>query len=225
MGRFPTWILALFFLFVIGVWLLHFWRQHRRTEAWRRVADDLGIDFLGDASDLIARCGQMKVFDVGRSRRLLNALCGDAGDVRVTLGDFRYRVGTGKHAHTRERTVCVLESDRLCLPHCYLRPEVPIVDSLGSLLGGQDIDFPDDRDFSRAYVLQGTSEAAIRELFDADVRAWFAARGGDNLYFEARGGTLVFHTGNRRRPDRAREIIQQGLEILELLAKTPSSVC
>jgi len=52
-----------------------------------------------------------------------------------------------------------------------------------------------------------------------DVRAWFAARGGRRFHFEARAGTLVFHTGNRRQPAEAKDLMQQALEIMNLLAK------
>lgn len=219
MDWFPFILFPAFILLAVGVVALGYRQQRKRTEAWQRVAGELGIEFLGDASDVLARCGQMKVFSQGRSRRFTNAVCGDAGDVRITLGDFRYVTGSGKNSHTHHRTVCVLESNRLELPHCYLRPESLIFDSIGSLFGGQDIDFAEDPQFSRAYVLQGPTEQAIRAVFDADTREWFAARRGRGFHFEARGGTLVFHTGKRHPPEDAKDLMQQGLEIMGLLAK------
>lgn len=219
MEWFPFLAFAVIVALIVGGIAVSFWQQKRRTEAWQEAAREFGIDFLGDASEVIARCGAMKVFSVGRSQRLLNAICGDAGDVRITLGDYRYTTGSGKNSHTHHHTICVLESDRLQVPHCYLRPEAFLFDALGKLFGGQDIDFADDPAFSRAYVLQGDSEQAVRRVFDADVRAWFAARRGQGLHFEARRGLLVFHTGARRKPREAKELMQQALEIMELLER------
>jgi hypothetical protein len=195
------------------------WYQKKRTEAWKKAAEELGIRYLGPQNDVLVRCGQMKLFSRGRSRRVSNAISGDAGDVRITLGDYRYRTGSGKNSHTHSYTICVLESDRLDVPGCYLRPEVRFFDALGSLFGGQDIDFSEDPEFSKSYVLQGDNEAAVRKVFDEGVRSWFAARVGRRFHFEARGGTLVFHTGNRRQPAEARDLMQEALEIMNLLAK------
>ena len=91
-------------------------------------------------------------------------------------------------------------------------------DSLGSLVGGQDIDFADDREFSKAYVLQGDDEQAIRELFNTDVRAWFAERAGRGFQFEAQGKVLLFHQGKRRPPGETHELMKQALEIMKRLA-------
>ena len=113
----------------------------------------------------------------------------------------------------------VLQGESLDVPHFYLRPERALLDAIGSLLGGQDIDFSQDAAFSDAYVLQGDDEAGIRELFDADVRSYFAQRVADSFHFEARGNTLAFRTNRRRDPNEATELMRQALEIAAVLAK------
>lgn len=150
---------------------------------------------------------------------MYNAISVSAGDVRVVVGDFRYRTGGGKNRTTHRRTVCVVENDAMNVPHCYLRPERKLFDALGAMLGGQDIDFAEDPKFSRAYVLQGDEEESVRELFDADIRAWFAERKDRGFHFEAQGNALVFHTGNRLPPQRAPEHMDQALQIMKLLAR------
>ncbi|MEE8452343.1 MAG: hypothetical protein V3R99_10530, partial [Thermoguttaceae bacterium] len=179
----------------------------------------LGIEYLGHQNDVLSRCGHMKLFSKGHSRRMNNAICGETGNEKITLGDYRYTTGHTKNRRHHSQTVCVLQSDRLNVPHCFLRPEVAFFDSIGSLLGGQDIDFADDPAFSGAYVLQGDSEVVVREFFDADIRAWFAERRGRGFHVEFRGDTLVFHTGKSREPDEAKQLMQQALEILNVLAK------
>ena len=214
----PLLFILLFLAVAAGIGLAAWWSQKKRTEAWRQVAGELGIQFLGHQNDVLSRCGQMKLFSRGRSRRVTNAISGDAGDVQITLGDYRYRTGSGKNSSTHSYTVCVLQSDRLSLPACFLRPQVRFFDALGALFGGQDIDFSEDPEFSKSYVLQGESEGAVRGLFDQRVRSWFAARGARRFHFETRGDTLVFHTGNRRKPSEAKDLMQQALEIMNLLA-------
>ena len=83
--------------------------------------------------------------------------------------------------------------------------EIFLFDALGQSLGGQDIDFEDDKAFSDAFVLQGDNETAVRDLFDTQVRQWFVAQAARSFFFETRGDTLLFHTGNRRPPREAND--------------------
>ena len=195
------------------------WYQKKRTEAWQRVAGELGIPFVGDNNDVLTRCSGMKAFSSGSGRRFRNAIQGDAGDTKITIGDYRFTTGSGKNSSTYVYTVCVLQSDKMNVTGCYLRPEITFFDAIGAMLGGQDIDFAEDNAFSRAYVLQGDDEESIRSLFNSEVRAWFVDRSDRRIQFEARGNTLVFHTGRRRKPDEARQLMQEALEIMSLLAK------
>jgi len=190
----------------------------KRTEAWQRVAGELGIEFLGKANDVLSRYTEIQMFCEGTSRQFTNAILGDAGDVRITLGDHHYVTGSGKSQQKHTHTVCILQSDQLRLPHCSLRPEVWLLDAVGSLFGVRDIDFDDDPAFSKAYMLQGEDEDAVRGLFTADVRAWFVAHTKRRLFFEACGDTIAFHTGKRRPPEESRQLMEEALEIMNRLA-------
>ncbi len=210
-------------LLVVVVVGIAMWSQKKRTEAWQQVAEQLGLPYVGDHSDVVSRCPNMKVFSRGSGRRFYNAIQGDAGDTKITIGDYRFTTGSGKNRTTHVHTMCVLESVSLCTPHCYLRPERAIFDKLGALLGGQDINFADDPEFSSAYVLQGDTEAAVRELFDEDLRAWFTDRRSDRFHFETRSNLLVFHYGRKRKPEEASQLMQQALEIMNLLGTASRS--
>jgi hypothetical protein len=215
-------VFSLLIVVGVGVAALNMWRQKNRTAAWQQVAGELGIEFLGGGGDVLERCPQMKMLTTGHSQRLSNVISGNAGEVCITLGDLRYVTGSGKSQHRHDQTVCILEAADLDLPHFYLRPQRRLFDAFGSLFGGQDIDFAEDAAFSNAYVLQSENEASVREMFDAEVRDWFSNRAGSGLHFEARQGTLVFHTGRRRKPAEAADLMQQALEIRKLLAKSRS---
>jgi hypothetical protein len=204
-------------LLVVGGFAILTWAQQKRTEAWQQVAGELGIPFVGSENGVLGVCSSLKIFNRGHGRSFYNAIQGDAGDTRITLGDYRFTTGSGKNRTTHVYTMCVLESTSLCTPHCFLRPEHAILDKLGAMLGGQDINFADDPEFSSAYVLQGDTELAVRELFDEQVRGWFAERRSERFHFETRSNFLVFHYGKKRKPEDAGQLMQQALEIVGLL--------
>jgi hypothetical protein len=80
---------------------------------------------------------------------------------------FDYTIGSGKNARTQ--TVVTLRAEGRSLPSFLLTPET-FVDKLAATMGGQDIDFDDDAEFSKAYRLRG-DEGAIRQVFGPAVRS------------------------------------------------------
>lgn len=193
-------------------------QEGKRTRRWQAVANRPGFHFLGTSQDLLDRCRRLRMFKAGRSHDIQNAVAVDSGALRIVVADLRYRTGSGKNSSTHRYTICALQTADLNMPHCYLRPERRFFDTLGGLLGGKDIDFDEDPQFSAAYVLQGDDEAAVRQVFDEDVRTWFAERVGQALQFEAEGDTLVFHNGKRVSPEDAPEHMDQALQIMKRLA-------
>lgn len=193
--------------------------EKKRAKGWEEIAQKPGMEFLGERNDVLSRYGHMKVFQDGRSRTVKNAISVSSGEVRIVAGDFRFVTGSGKHKHTHHRTICVLESAMMNVTHCSLRPERKLLDAIGQKLGGQDIDFDEDPEFSKAFVLQGEDEPAVRELFDASIREWFTERAGRNFHFEALSNTLVFHSGRRVPPSEAPNLMDQAIQIMKLLAK------
>ena len=211
-----------FGLLVVGVIAIAMWTQQKRKEAWQRVAEELGLPFVDKNNDILGICTSLKVFSRGSGRCFYNAIQGDAGDTRITIGDYQFTTGSGKNRTTHVYTMCVLESTTLCTPHCYLRPERAMLDKLGALLGGQDINFEEDPEFSNAYVLQADTELAVRELFDEEIRTWFVERRSERFHFETRSNLLVFHCGRKRKPEDAGLLMQQALELMHLLARQPA---
>ncbi|MDD4267934.1 MAG: hypothetical protein PHO07_06210 [Pirellulales bacterium] len=94
-------------------------------------------------------------------------------------------------------------------------------EELGILFAGERNDVVsrcEDPAFSKAFVLQGEDEAAIRGLFDDRVHAWFVRQKGSSFCFEAWGNRLVFHRGRHEKPREARRLLQEALEIMKRLA-------
>ncbi len=192
-----------------------------RTQAWKAAAVDLGLTYHGKNNDVETRFGHLKTLQLGYSRRVTQGIFGHYGEMEIAISDYWYTGTRGENDHTAHQTICVLRCDELRLPHCSLRPEGRLADFFRGLLGKQDLDFDEDPTFSSAYVLQGKDEEAIRELFDADTRQWFAARPTKKFHFEADNDTLVFHIGRKVKPQEARRLMEEAIEIKNILASRP----
>jgi hypothetical protein len=201
----------------VGIFLLVRAAERRRHEAWAQAADGLGFSFAPDAPSFLAELGGLKVFSRGHSQRVCNLVSGDIWEGKAFLVDFRYVTGGGKSRATHDQTVCVLRLPALALPHFFLRREVRVLDALGEMFGGQDIDFPEDVAFSRAFVLQGEDADAVRALFDPVVRERLRGLAGSRLRLEGRGDTVVLHQGRRIPPQSARELLEETGSIATLL--------
>ncbi|MBR4328603.1 MAG: hypothetical protein IKP71_02020, partial [Candidatus Riflebacteria bacterium] len=92
---------------------------------------------------------------------------------------------------SRYRTLCVLSKPGVVFPDFYVRTENTISDWIGEKLGGQDIDFDEDADFSGKFVLQGSDEKLIRSFFDQRVRKAFVAVHSNDYEFESAGNYLL----------------------------------
>jgi len=218
------WILFVTVAAVVGtVFFLHQWRENQYAAAWQQSAQELGLSYHGPKNDLLARFTRLATLQRGRKQRVVNAIVANDGDLEIVLADFRFVTGTGKSARRHTETLCILHSPALALSSCTLRPQLRLLDYLGKLFGGQDIDFAEDPEFSRAFVLQAQSPEAVRRLFDESTRAWFMERKAKQLHFEANRDALVFHYARKLKPDQARDLIAQALQIRKLLACSASA--
>ncbi len=204
-------------LLIVGMVVYGLVHEYKRTQAWEQLAERPGFRFVGTDGELLPQCAHFRVFQSGRSQGIKNVVALEAPTVRVRIGDFSYDTGSGKNRTTHQQTVCVLQSDLLKIPRCYVRPERRFLDAIGSRLGMQDIDFDEDPEFSAAFVLQGDDEAAVRRQFDADVRGWFSERADRGVHFEAEGNTLILFHRKRIPPAQAPEEIDKALQIMKHL--------
>ncbi len=189
----------------------------RRRESLREAALGLGFDFQPEAPALVDELRDLRTLSHGHSHTLLNVLRGARGNLSVMLADHRWVTGAGRSRHVHRASLAVLRQPRLALPHFFLRPQVAVVDSIGKLLGGQDIDFAEDDEFSREFVLQGKDEAATRALFGPSVRPQLQqlARG---LRLEGRGETLLVERTRTLAAEEAAGFIDTAAATLAVLA-------
>jgi hypothetical protein len=201
---------------VVAIIALSYWFDRKNAQAWRQMAEELGLAYIAKNNDLVERFNYFACFRHGHHQKVHNAIAGDSGEMEVVVADYRYMTGGGKHRHTHHQTLCILSSASLDLPQCLLRPRRRVFDFLGKLFGGKAIEFQDDPVFSAEFVLQGPDEQAVRELFTEPVRAWFMGQ-DRQVHFEGCGTAMLIHFGRKLKPDRARELMQQALELRKLL--------
>jgi hypothetical protein len=193
--------------------------EKKRIEQLQQVAQELGFEFqtVGDAS-LLTSLNRFHLFSQGHTKKQSNVMRGKTNELEVTIFDYRYTTGSGKHSHTWNHTVICFRFDGPPLPEFSLRPE-NFAHKIGAWFGYQDIDFEDDPSFSRKYLLRGSSEAAVRELFTDKVRRHFDEKSG--LSVEASGDTLVFYRhAVRVKPEAIRSLMEDGFSVFGLLRQS-----
>lgn len=201
------------FLAVMAVFIVATVRhQKRRVEEHRQHAAQTGWGFQEKVPfSGIPGLDRFELFRQGRSRRLQNIATSPAGDPRLVLFDYLYTTGAGKSRRVHRQTVCYVTGDALDLPAFSLRPE-RFFHRIAALLGHDDIDLDQHPDFSRAFLLRGGDEAAVRHAFHADVVAFFDARPGTCA--AGSGHELLFwRPGRVLRPAQREELVAETLEL------------
>ena len=177
---------SLIVLFIYGITYLE---KKRRQNFIDRCQKD-GLKYTAE-SKYIPKCKDV-IFSItsrGYSHRYSVIVSGERGGIVFSTLDFYYHVG-GKNGG-RCKTLCVLFKPGIVFPSFYVRTENSISDWIGEKLGGQDIDFDEDADFSDKFVLQGSNEKMIRLFFDGKVRKAFVAVYPNDYEFESAGNYLL----------------------------------
>lgn len=186
-------------LLVAGVLSIKTMRAMRRTREMRALARRMEWSLEAQpALDVVPDRKRLGLFTVRMHQRMRNHLSGTMGEYRVAVFDLQYSTTRGEGVEGSQQTVVHVRSPRLHLPAFALRPE-RVFHRPGDRVGGDDIDFGEDPEFSRAYQLRGRDEAAIRDAFGADVRAAFQGIPGTSA--DADGSDLlVWRRGELARP-------------------------
>ncbi|MGB3492520.1 MAG: hypothetical protein WBA57_07320 [Elainellaceae cyanobacterium] len=116
--------------------------------------------------------GGFSLFSNGRSRKASNILKGRVGSATIYLFDYCYRTGSGKNSHTHRFTVALIQSETFHLPEFRLQPE-HFLHKVGNVLGFRDIDFDHEPEFSKTYLLNGSDEEHIRQIFNYRVISFY----------------------------------------------------
>lgn len=188
--------------------------EAKRREAVRLYAQQMGFIADADVATIQQQCAAFKLFAVGRRRIVRNLIRGKRGDDEIAVCDYQYTSGGGKNSHTHFQTVCVVKTKSVVFPPFALRRQIALFDFLGKAFGGQDINFDTDPDFSKAYVLQTTSEeAALRDRFHESVRRLFTELAPKGVQAEANGTLLLFHFARQLPVERFSELVDDAIRV------------
>ncbi len=213
----PALLLAAALGVAVVVVIVNSIQERKRSEAFAELASALSFDFSPlDQPELRTALSGFHLFSQGHTKKLWNLLRGVANGLEICIFDYRYVTGSGKQRHTWVQSVFCARRAGMDLPTFCMRPE-SIWHKIGKWFGNDDINFDSHPTFSSAYLLRGVSKLRIRELFTENVLAYFESARGLNV--EGDSDTLIYYKYNRLRPERVREFMAEGFEILELLAR------
>lgn len=207
------------FIFIVAIGLAIFglfgWystqQAKKRTEACRAQASAMGLEFAETADELIGRLGDFALFNRGRRKRTRNVLTGDAGDVKISIFDYQFTTGSGKHKKNHRQTVVLLESANVQAPSFSMRQQ-GFFDRFGKVLGFQDIDFSSHPKFSKMFVLQGPNEEAVRRFFTPSLLDFFETQESVNV--EGGLGRVMIYNGRKLLPpEEAKNSLAKAYEV------------
>jgi hypothetical protein len=220
--KFPDWLVFSLVILMIscvalcGVfWLLKYWIQGSRSEAWQRIAEILGFSYRERDSGVLQPYSHFDTFSHGteRARHLLES---EANGCWRCIVDYPL----GGDDANKYHTICLVRSDRLALPHFNIQPATWLSRQLKKLMGKTAalpfIEHPDDAEFNSVYHLQGADATAVQSALTPEVRAFLILQRARQFCFEADGQTLLFHTRTLVRPDKAPDMLDKSLEILRV---------
>ena len=194
----------------ITVWLM--WRHEReRTESLRAIATSLGATLKPrvTATEMAALLDQSRLGSHGDVRALTNLMeIAGTDELSLQVFEYYYSIGPGKSGTPFEQTVLRVQSPMLNLTEFVVHPE-PFLYKYGKAFDLQDINFPEDQEFSKMFTVQGTDEAATRAVFTPVVIRFFREHPG--LVLEGDGDRLLFYRSAKiLSPDEIAGFLEEG---------------
>jgi hypothetical protein len=231
-GLFWT-LIVLLALAVLVFFIIRNASQHRKGVA--ALAEELGFTYERTSPELLEEFKQFRLFAPDRYRSYQvawNVLKGTTGSATVWLFDYYYKSRGDSWSHNF--TICVLRSPDLKLPyfrlrHRFLTEMVNLSPAKKKVLPGfgeSEIDFPEDENFAKSFVLRGKEEV-VRPLFDVDLRQRLRPF-GDVWHTPAREiegncDTLMLISSAPIEAKDARELIQATTNLFTLFAQRSES--
>jgi hypothetical protein len=155
------------------------------------------------------------MFKMGDSHEWRDEISGVFNSRPFTAFEYQYRTGGIRFRGVYLKAMIHWRVDRASLPHFTLVPAYTYLFRVGRT--PEDVDFPDDKAFSKAYILTGSDQAAVRALFTPAVRAGLVAVPGQFVAAQAQD---VFWWQERRLPgpDEFEAFLTEGDRVLNLFA-------
>lgn len=215
---FVIYFIIFFFVIFFAIIIISIVLEKKRSEALEQSAKSMGFSYTKKpAENELGSIGNLNLFMQGHSRKIFNMIRGSRNSFPLSVFDYKYTVGGGKHSHTYKQTVALIALTT-ALPKFYLGPEY-FISRLGDLFGFKDIDFDNYPAFSDNYLLKGDNEPQIRALFKPEIITFFESQ-KKGIILEAQGNNLIFYRLNRRiKPAEINSFIDEVLKFSSLFEK------
>ena len=210
-------ILALVLVPVLAIIGYLAWKERRRTKFLKEVAEKLGFDFTlkDDSSKFL---DGFPIHARGYGKKLSGLMRGRSASFDVALFDYRYTIGGGKTSQTRQQSVVWFQSSGLDLPDFSLAPR-SFWHTVRRWFGQDEIAFETHPLFSKKYIVLGSHEAAVRQIFNGRLLEFFEQHPGRCL--EATGDRLLLYQPTKRLPPTEfPTLLETGLTVLSLIHAT-----
>lgn len=201
--------------FIVFLILMAKRKEKQRSIDLEKLSKRLNMTFSKDYNHELLT--EMKVFDLfnkGHSQVIWNTMEYERDEIRMRYFDYRYRIGAGKNQSTHLFSVVTVKSDSLTVPKFALRKE-GFFDRIGAAMGFDDIDFPENEQFSSLYMLKSNDEKNTREFFDRKLLDFFVTN--PELSVECVPGMFMHAVHGRKNIEEVDNFIQEGLLIYKEL--------
>jgi hypothetical protein len=187
-------------------------QQKQRTEAMQQLALEMGAQFQEADPLLLDRLSSsgLDLFRRGHSRRMRNVLRRSQPGGEISVFDYVYVTGSGKHRHTHHQTAALLDFEQSNLPEFILRPQ-GFFDDLAAKFGKSDINIESNPEFSRRYHLSSPDETATRQLFNGSLLDFCERQ--ERLVIESNGKQILFYRQFSIKPENLREFVDEARQV------------
>ena len=153
------------------------------------------------------------MFKIGTNHTWRDELSGVFNGRPFTAFEYQYRTGGIRFRGVYIKAMIHWRLDRGILPHFTLVPASTYLFRVGRT--PEDIDFPEDKPFSKAYILTGSDQAAVRALFTPELRSALAAVPGQFVAAQAQD-VFWWREGRLPRPGEFEAFLTEGDRVVNL---------
>ncbi len=225
-GAFPAGMLIpVIILSIIAAALYSIISARRRRQALIQLASlnnfsyneslPRNVEYEFSGSNLFSR-KTSSFFSSNSSSKTYNTLSGNLDSLPFFSFEYKYTTGSGKNRQTHIQTVAAFAREAYIFPDFYLQPE-NILHKIASAFGYQDIDFAEDPEFSKNYLLRGKDENAIRMFFSPSKLASLGRTKGWNA--EGCGKWILIYKANiQQKPEFYLSFLHEAKQIFSILS-------
>jgi hypothetical protein len=208
-------IIPIFFGIFILIFVGSYIYDKKRCKEIMEFAENSGMKYA-KLNTFIPKKYMFELFNQGYGKKAKNYIFGNNQGIELEICDYQYTTGSGKNRSNHYSTICILTSENLHLLKSNLRPEIKLLDWLGEKLGGKDIDFDEDPEFSDSFVLQSTNEDLARKIYNSKLRGYLVSKRNFKIHVETYKNSIMVHYGKKVSSDKFPELMETAFSLMPL---------